>query len=141
MRPEIIERVRGRDRHGEHQVPRPAFVQRLERRAHGATRRDAVIDDDDGAVADIDGAPALPVRANAFGHLALFLGDERFELRLRRADELHRVAVDVDRPLLRHRADAELRLDGCADLAHDAHVERGSERSSHFVRDRNSSPR
>ena len=141
MRLQLLERGRGRDRHAKHDVSRAALVESLEGGANGAARGDAVVDDDHGASADVDGAPAVTVRADALGHLALLLHDELGQLLLGHADELHRVPVDVHGPLLGHRANPELGLYRRADLAHDAHVERCIEGARDLVGDRDASSR
>lgn len=137
MRLEVIERFGRRDRDRENEVTSPALAKRLERGARGAARREAIVDDDHRPPAHVDGRPPATVRVHALRDLALLLRDEHLELLLGDTHELHRVAVDIDGAFFRYGANAELGLNGSANLAHDAHIERGRERTRDLVRDRN----
>src|SRR5262249_35563115 len=71
--------------------------------------------------------------------LRLLLRDQLSELVFIDTNVMHGPTIDVDRTSFGDRADAQLGLDGRADLADDTNVERCSELARNLIGDRNAS--
>ncbi len=113
----------------------------FERGAGGASRRDAVVDDDHRPARERDHRSATAIQVGAPLHLTPFTGFRRGDVARRDPRQADHVIVEHAYAVLADRAHAELWLEGDTQFSYHDHIEGCLERSCDFERDRHASPR
>ena len=124
------------DRRGDDDRGRATLTGRLEGGADRAARSDAVVDDDRGAPRELGEAPEMEALLGAiqFGNRAL---RRPFDICGAEIELLDQRVIEDDAPAFRDRADAEFRLEWCADLADRQDIERCGQAARDLEADRN----
>jgi hypothetical protein len=104
----------------------------LHRHLHGGSGRQPVVDDDGGLARHVERWSIAPVGRLPADQLATLLLGDALDVGRRDAHPADDVVVGAHRSATRNRSHREFRLVRHPQLAHDVHVERGTQRRRHF---------
>ena len=131
------------DRNREDHFLWPLLPNSSQRGAYRSAGRDAIVDDDHGAILELDArAPAAIDLIPAMDFLQLVV-NLAFQIVARDAQRAHHFAIENRLRMIAvdHRADPQLGLAGRAELAHDDHIERRIQRARDLEGHRNAAAR
>ena len=135
------DRLAGADGNRDDDPACAAGAQSAHRRQVGEAGRQPVVDDDDRAPAHVDRRTAVAIRGHPAPELAHLALDGGVEQPLGHSDPPGDLGVQDGGAVLGDRADAELGVAGCAQLANRQDVQRRLERSRDLDGDRDASAR
>ena len=109
--------------------------------AHRRSGREAVVDEDDNAVGEIQCRSIVAVRALATRELRCFLARDALDRGFGNAVPAHDVRIQHANAAGGDGAHRQLSMTRCPQLAHEEHVERSVKRRRDFKRDRDAAAR